>query len=207
MFSEEDYLQEPKNAYFLYVAVKNHFSKQSYDFLKYGGKTKCKTESFEKRKDKFLFYRLATKYSADDIVSFYVSQAIDGELSISSLSNNLLKSQNIYKNWLKRINSIKLNYNYDLKTIALESNYDWKNVFRCDRNFPLIFRLLVEGKITPESYSLLHKLTGFIDFCEVKMNDALFITSNLKYKKYVSFLFPSKKEILGNTPKNLDILK
>ena len=39
-------------AYQTYVAVRNHFKQDSYDFFRYNGKTRVGQESFLKRNDK-----------------------------------------------------------------------------------------------------------------------------------------------------------
>ena len=52
---------EPIDVYLMYCAMKAHFSKNNYDFHKYGGKTKVSRDSFWKRKDKYFFVKLAKK--------------------------------------------------------------------------------------------------------------------------------------------------
>ena len=42
-----------------YVALKNHFTKPSYDYFKYNGKAKLNPSSFDGRKDKLFFQKLA----------------------------------------------------------------------------------------------------------------------------------------------------
>ena len=50
------------NAYKTYVALKNHFTSDSYDYFKYKGRVRVKEESFLKRKDKFYFEKIEKKY-------------------------------------------------------------------------------------------------------------------------------------------------
>ena len=50
-------------AFGLYESLKLHFSKDSYDFFKYNGKTNISVTSFENRKDKYHFYKLSRKYT------------------------------------------------------------------------------------------------------------------------------------------------
>ena len=45
-------------AFSLYESLKLHFTKESYDFFKYNGKTKVSVQSFENRKDKYHFYKI-----------------------------------------------------------------------------------------------------------------------------------------------------
>ena len=42
----------PADAYRCYLALKNHFTKDHYDYIKYRGKTRASNEAFYKRKDR-----------------------------------------------------------------------------------------------------------------------------------------------------------
>ena len=43
------------NCYCLYLAMKNHFTQEEYDFFKYNGKINAIKESFLSRKDRYQF--------------------------------------------------------------------------------------------------------------------------------------------------------
>ena len=45
----------PFDTYKEYLAFKNHFTREKYDYHKYGGRSKAKIESFYKRKDRYFF--------------------------------------------------------------------------------------------------------------------------------------------------------
>lgn len=56
-----------------YTAISLHFSnKGSYDFFKYGGKTRVTSDTFLKRKDKYFFERCASKMSNDEHAICYI---------------------------------------------------------------------------------------------------------------------------------------
>ena len=46
------------DCYRTYLAFKNHFTKDNFDYFKYGGKTNATTTSFNKRKDKYFFEKM-----------------------------------------------------------------------------------------------------------------------------------------------------
>ena len=52
---------EPIDVYLMYCALKAHFSREDYDYHKYGGKTKISRESYWKRKDRYYFAKIANK--------------------------------------------------------------------------------------------------------------------------------------------------
>ena len=62
-------------AYVMFQSLKLHFSSKSYDYFKYHGKTNTTKDSFEKRKDKYTFYKISRKYTLEDMKDFYVSRS------------------------------------------------------------------------------------------------------------------------------------
>jgi len=46
---------QPIDAYLMYCAMKAHFDKSDYDFVKYNGKSKVSRDSFYKRNDRIFF--------------------------------------------------------------------------------------------------------------------------------------------------------
>ena len=66
----------PFEVYIDYLALTRHFSDEKYDYIKYQGKVKANKTSFDARKDRIFFERLA-KHAADphtSILSSIVSQ-------------------------------------------------------------------------------------------------------------------------------------
>jgi len=47
--------------YKMYLALKQHFTKDNYDYVKYRGKVTASEKSFEERRDRYFFKKLATK--------------------------------------------------------------------------------------------------------------------------------------------------
>ena len=50
------------DTYLMYCALKAHF-KGTYDYHKFSGQTKVSRDSFWKRKDRFFFVKIASKYN------------------------------------------------------------------------------------------------------------------------------------------------
>lgn len=48
----------PFDVYKTYLSLKNHFTKENYDYFKYCGKSKASIESFNKRKDRYFLKEL-----------------------------------------------------------------------------------------------------------------------------------------------------
>ena len=56
-------------SYETYLALKLHFKSKSYDFLKFRGKTRVSRQSYEKRKDKFLFEKVAAIFPKNKYIN------------------------------------------------------------------------------------------------------------------------------------------
>ena len=61
------------SVYSMYTALKLHFT-TDYDYVKYNGKIrKISPETFDKKRSKYLFYKLSNKYPAEELESFLIS--------------------------------------------------------------------------------------------------------------------------------------
>ena len=96
---------QPIDAYLMYCAMKAHFDKSDYDFIKYSGKSKVSRDSFYKRNDR-IFVKLTRKYKSKDDIQDY-------------LRANFLKHPNgwvgkfdedNYTEWKKRIQSLSYTF-------------------------------------------------------------------------------------------------
>ena len=66
----------PFDAYRCYLSLKNHFTKEKYDYHKYCGKSRATVQSFYKRKDRFWFEKLARQKDDKEVIDFFVSNFI-----------------------------------------------------------------------------------------------------------------------------------
>ena len=71
---------KPHEVYQSYLAFKNHFTKEKYDYFKYGGRSRASEKAFNKRKDRYFFERISRKKNDEEIKQFFLanfSQASD----------------------------------------------------------------------------------------------------------------------------------
>ena len=66
----------PFDAYKQYLSLKNHFTKEKYDYHKYCGKSRATVQSFYKRKDRFWFEKLVRNKSDQEVIEFFISNFI-----------------------------------------------------------------------------------------------------------------------------------
>ena len=63
----------PIECYKTYLAMKQHFTKDSYDYLKYCGRIKASPAAFNKRKDRYFFERMSRQKNDKEIEQFFVA--------------------------------------------------------------------------------------------------------------------------------------
>lgn|SRR5574344_1117639 len=202
----EEYLQDPFACFLSYCAIKAHFSTESYDYIKYNKKIKISRSAYIKRKDKMFFDYLSKKLCESDNTYFFVSQFIeDNSLWVGDILFEKEDSEKRYKSWMNRISMLYDNYSHDMFTLQTYG-LSWSELLITSNGIdhPYIFKLLSQRRINPETYTILDNLFNFIDInCKKLQNDTIFTTSNLKFKKYKSFLYVSLKKIAEITPKQL----
>jgi hypothetical protein len=66
----------PFDAYCQYLALKNHFTKDSYDYHKYCGKSRATVQSFYKRKDRMWFEKVSRQKTDQEVIDFFVANFV-----------------------------------------------------------------------------------------------------------------------------------
>ena len=61
----------PFETYKSYLGLKNHFTRDKYDYHKYCGKSKASINSFYRRKDRFFFEKLSRQKSDEEVAVSY----------------------------------------------------------------------------------------------------------------------------------------
>jgi hypothetical protein len=143
----------PFEVYKLYLALKQHFTRDSYSFFKYNGKVSASVNSFENRRDKFYFDKLSKHR---DPQSFILANLInDPSIWIGELVTNDA-SERRYKDWLKRNQA--LSYNFRCEMELLEPNFD--DNFRMEAGgHPPLLKKYLGGQVSLESLIILLHIT------------------------------------------------
>ena len=175
----------PFEAYKLFLAIKMHFTQPQYDFIKYNGKVNASIQTFEKRKDKFHFAKLARHR---DPVGYLVSQFIAGGFTgwIGDLFTE--EAERVYTQYLARHQSLTYNFQSDLG--KLEEGFISK--FRVkDGQHPQALVMFRRGNISPESFTILNDVLGFFPLWDSKIDDTILWPSirdrMLKYRPFIHY--------------------
>jgi len=177
----------PVDAYKCYLSLKNHFTKDKYDYHKYCGKTRATVQSFYKRKDRFWFEKLARNKSDEEVINFFVSNFVmctdPSKLWIGEL---IREGETRYEQWKKRTQS--LSYIFREETQSLFENQKIDEVFDCSKGHPPILKNFLSGNISPETMVIYDKIFLFGKDFDKKLQDPVWETVSIKLKKYSPFL-------------------
>ena len=93
----------PFECYKTYVAMKQHFTKDKYDYFKYGGKSRASATSFKSRKDRYFFERMSRKKSDEQIIQYFISNFISTEDPSKVWIGEIIQNgETNFQNWQKR---------------------------------------------------------------------------------------------------------
>lgn len=175
-----------KQAFFLYttyIALKHHFTTDTYDYFKYEGQVSANIDSFEKRKDKHMFYKLARMKNAEELLlanmvkkpTTYIYDLVENEESIS-----------VYKNWKKRQESLS----YVFKTEIGKLDDDFKSNFKVKNGqYPNVVKLYLQDEISLETVVILTDFAQCLPYWKANISDTLVWPDiNRSIVKYRGFL-------------------
>ena len=144
-------------AYKYYIAVKLHYTKDSFDVFKNRGNLKGTREAFNARNDRLMFDKLARKYPVDkDLIQYYVANFAYGNdaaiYSSEEAETNLLE-------WNRRKQSITKIFADDCNKILMDA---CKNKIKSsavlnltNKGYCSILKLFLGNQITLETIRII----------------------------------------------------
>ena len=173
--------------YCVYQAIKLHFTSENYNFFHYDGKTRVSIDAFQKRRDKFLFHRLARKYRDDEMVPFLVANFVHSD---DNWTKSLLEeeAEQTYREWKRRTDSMSKVYTEDLQKIATKETFN--DLFKVeDGQFPKLLIAFLQKDVTIETMVILNNIFDFIRIWDKKISDdIIYPKMSRKIRKYGAFL-------------------
>lgn len=169
--------------YKTYLALKNHFTKPTYDYFKYNKRTKASRKTFESRNDKYFFQKLSKHKEYE---KFLVANIVDGTyLWIGDLIGNE-DSEKIFLEWKGRQESITYLFKKDLE--KLKDNFD-DNLLVEEGQYPYLLLLFLRKDITMETVVILNDLVSCFRYWSKSIEeDVIFPDLLHKFKKYKPFV-------------------
>ena len=177
----------PADAYRCYLALKNHFTKDHYDYIKYRGKTRASNEAFYKRKDRFWFEKFARQKNDKEIEDFFVSNFIySTDPSTVWIGEMIKEGEGRYQEWQKKVQS--LTYVFKEETESVFENRKVDDMFDCSKGHPPILKIYLKGDISLESMVIYDRILGYGKDFDKRLKDPVWETVSRKIKKYSPFL-------------------
>ena len=176
-----------------YLALKQHFNKDGYDYFKYGGKITAKISSFEMRKDKYMFHKLSKK---KDLEGFIVSNMLENE-NIWVRDMLTSESDQIFTEWLKRQQSISYLFESDIAKLTDDLN---ENLIIKDNEYPYLLKLFMRKEICIETLIICNDVLNFFGHWNKHITDPVIwpgaYKKCMKYKPFIKYDKDRCKQIL-----------
>ena len=174
--------------YKTYLAFKNHFSKENYDYFKYCGRSRASKESFYKRKDRYFFERLSRQKNDDEIKAYFVANFVECDNPERLWIGEIIRSgEDTYTNWLKRSQSLFYLFKTEIEVFITKNNFE--ELFDCKTgNHPEILKKHLQKAVSIETITILDLILEFTKKFDKKLTDPVWEFISLRIRKYKPFI-------------------
>ena len=177
----------PYDAYREYLALKNHFTKDNYDYFKYNKKVRATVQSFYKRKDRMWFEKISRQKSDKEVVDFFVANfASCPDPETLWIGEMIKEGEERYQNWQKKVQSLSYIFKEESQSLFGENKFE--EVFKCSKGHPPLLKKFLSGKISLETLVIYDKIFLFGNNFDKKLKDPVWETVSRRIKKYSPFL-------------------
>ena len=172
--------------YKMYLALKLHFTSDTYDYFQYGGNAKASQVSFDQRKDKFFFVKLSRKFKDFELRDFFVANFLaEDKVYPATLVREGAKN---YAEYIKRKESLSYQFREDVGTLH-DLQEDFEGLFTVTSVHPPLVKAYLGAKISIETLTIFNKVFHFISHFDKTIRDEI-VWKPLRNKvvKYDPFL-------------------
>jgi hypothetical protein len=175
-----------------YNALKMHFTTDSYDFFKYNGKTRISVDSFERRKDKYFFHKLARKLKDDEAMPFMLANFLHNpKVWVKDLLEP--EAMECYAKWRRTNESLTYTFDQDMERVMNnKQDKGIRSIFSehdGPHTYPFLWQMMVQGDIHMETIVILHKLMGILSLWDPRYKrDYMYEKTSRLIRKYEPFL-------------------
>ena len=178
---------EAVEVYQTYLAFKNHFSKETYDFFKYKGRVSASKAGFNKRKDKYFFERMSRKRSDAEIRNFFLANFSQSSDPSKLWIGEIIKSgEGVYTSWLFRQKTLMSTFQVESEVFL---SHNFNNIFKIKgSSHPDLLKKHIQGALSIETMVILDSILQFTHEYDQKLFDPVWETVSFKIRKYKPFL-------------------
>ena len=165
-------------AYKIYLSIKLHFQRATYDITKHGMRANMPREKFEAKTNmKLIFGKLTRKYKKQELINIIVSNFATGD-KFGGFPYDA-EAIEVYKEWKARRERLSYNFEQDLNTIQLRMEKD--NIEDATiGDHPLILKMLLGKQITLETVVILNRDMNLGDTCLLVSKYSPFVKKDTK---------------------------
>lgn len=192
-------MMTPFQAGEMFLSLRLHFTRPSYDYFKYHGKTTLTHEKFEQRSDKFLFAKLTRMYQTPED---YRDLIVANCLKDPHLYSRMLLSSEAHERYLGYRNiheSITYHVGQDYDRL-FDENPDLNFWLRIRETYPPLMRAVWSQRIKLETVLVMNRLLNFLPVWERTIQDTIRVPEFLllcrKYDPFVTVDVSKAKPIL-----------
>lgn len=180
-------------AYKYYMAIKLHFTTEKYNVFESRGHVKGTRDAFNSRNDRYIFEKLAQKYSNDkDMIQFFVSNFAYGN-DTAIYGNG--EAEELFSQWQMKkqsITKVVIDDLTNLMNMCDVHKFNTDGIFKnLDGDLPVLTSMYLSGRISIETLRIIDDIEPFIESWEndstikIVMGDRLLRVKKLKgFVKY-----------------------
>ena len=175
-----------------YLAFKQHFSNEKFDFFKYDGKVKVKEETYQQRNDYWFFETLARKLTDTEVKEYMLASFVSAENPEKVWVGDVKRDGR--DRWLvfQKLHA-GLSYTVQQDCIYMvefmeKKSCTFNQLFEEKHGHPPALKLYLKKDICLETLIILDMVLGFIVHWDRSMKDPLWEQISFKIKKYKPFL-------------------
>ena len=177
----------PFDSYKTYLSLKNHFTKDSYDYFKYCGKSRATIQSFYKRKDRMWFEKVARQKTDQEVIDFFVANFVScNDPETLWIGEMIREGDSRYQDWQRKIQSLSYVFKEESQSLFEENKFE--DVFKCSKGHPVLLKKFLSGKISLETLVIYDRIFLFGNKFDKKLRDPVWETVSRRIKKYSPFL-------------------
>lgn len=176
----------PFDTYKQYLAFKNHFTKENYDYFRYGAKSRASLDSFYKRKDRYFFEKTSRKYNDDEVKAFFLANFVETDNPDGLWIGTIIREgESSYKRWQNRQQSMF--YQFTQQVSDLLSQYTIDDIF-VGKGHPPLLKSYLANETSLETLTILEKIFRYVKDFDNRITDPVWERVSLKVRKYEPFL-------------------
>lgn len=178
----------PFECYKTYLAMKSHFTKDSYDYVRFNGRCKASLGAFYKRRDRFFFEKMSRQYDNKEIEQFFVANFVSCQNPQSLYMADITKyGDKNFKDWQKRTQSLSYIFKNEIESLFSDKNFDEMFVIVVGQH-PQIIKQYLKNRVSIETLVILDRILGYRTKFDKKMSDPVWEEVSRRMAKYSPFL-------------------